>query len=383
MQFLKEKKKKYYVLFVTAFALCVFTMEQGVTLLAACVLCELFVTREVRKLSFHAWKERRDFLVGSLKKYMAPIVIIAFFFILKHSVAPQFIVNPQTVGSFVKTTVGMIWHLFIPYPYGVSNGMFYGTSKWNYRVYVTVAGFAATGYLLLKRYRDQRGLKGNADLSPRPDPGIYAFLLGCIVSYVIPHSIATIMQARYFYLPSVFSSIILGSMFTKSLADIARPWNRGRIFFHLAVVVFIAASVPVNIKFLRNELTYWAAASQITRDIINDTKHHLPGGGESKVLYFVNLPDGIYRQKDFGWPDAYVFRNGIFQALQLAYPSSRIERVRECRTEVHEGVIVWHMHELLTSAQLHQIVQDDNNIVLMYNPGVQTVQRLTSGKFME
>ena len=378
MQYRKEKKKKYYILFVTAFALCVFTMEQGVTLLAACMLCDLFVMRDVRRFSFHTWKERGDFLIGELKKYIAPIIIVAFFFILKHSMAPQFIVNPQTFVSFVKTTIGMIWHLFIPYPYGVSNGIFYGTSQWNYRVYVILLGFVTTGYVLLKRYRDQRGLAGDADLSQRLDPGIYAFLLGCMVSYVIPHSIATIMQARYFYLPSVFSSIILGSLFTKTLTDMKRTRSRARIFFHLTIVVFIAASIPVNIKFLRNQLTQGATASQITRNIINDTKRYLSDEGEPKDLYFVNLPDGIYRQKEFGWPDAYVFRNGIFQALKLTYPSMRIERVRECRTETQEGVIVWHMHELLTTAQLHQLVQNNNNIVLMYDPRVQTIQRLMS-----
>lgn len=376
MRYLDEPNKKYYALFIVAFTFAVFTMEQGVTLLGACVLCEIFIGGELRKLASSPWKQR-GLLLQSVKKYLPPVAIIASFFILKHSMKQGFVVNTLTFGAFMKTSFGMIWHLFILYPYGINNGIFYETSRWNYRVYLILLGLMALSYFLVKKFRQQHIPGKEVDPLVDAGTGIYLFLLGCILVYVIPHSIATIIQARYFYLPSVFSSIILGRLLLRNLSQIVASRGYMKLLFHATIVFFLLMSLPINVIFLNNEYTYWMAASRVTRNIINDTKQYLSDGKESRDLYFVNLPDGIYGNKGFGWPDAYVFRNGIYHALKMAYPTKEINVVRECRTKDPKGIVTWHEHELVAEEQLDRLAEDKKNIVLIYDADKETIKKLT------
>src|SRR4030042_250069 len=365
--YLKEKSAISYALFVIPFVLAVFTMEQGITLLGACIFCEIVMSNHLNEQQLSGLKRAR-LLVLKRKKYIPLFITLIFFFILKQSIKQHFIVNTQTMGDIAKTILGTLWYLFVPYPYGM-------TSQWNYRKYLVLLAVGLISFLLIKKYRGQRNLsKDNAIFNSEAVK--YLFLFGCILSYVFPQSIATGMQARYFYLPSVFSSIILGNLLITNLSLFAQSKNYVKDLFHLAIIFFIVASLPINIKFLNAQYYHWETASELTRNIISDTKRYLPEEKWGQNIYYVNLPDGIYSDNDFGWPDAYVFRNAIDYAIRLSYPTNLIGTIVAYRTE-NPNVITCHGHKLITKDRLHRLAREGENIVLVYDEKIQTIRRLT------
>ena len=75
--------------------------------------------------------------------------------------------------------------------------------------------------------------------------------------------------------------------------------------------------------------------------------------------------------------DAFVFRNGISEAIKLTFPTRKIGLVVACRTENPEGVITWPLHELITADTLRQLAADDNNLVLAYDAKSRAVKKFT------
>jgi hypothetical protein len=373
MRYLRKKNKIYYALFVTTFALAVFTMEQGITLLIACFLCEILIAGDSKGIQSSNWKQERLFIIRSTKKYIPPIISIILLFILKRLMDQRFVIGNTTFESFVGTTFAIIWYLFIPY----SKSIIYNPLEWNYRIYLTLLVAGIIGYFLVKS-RQQHNLRTEGSAIYKSDLRIYLFLLGCILGYVIPQSIAVGIQARYFYLPSVFSSIILGNLLIKNLSFIRRSKNHIRLLFHSVIIIFIVITFPVNIRFLNNQYTHWETASRITKNVISDTKLYLSDKIKGQYLYYVNLPDGIYSHNNFGWPDAYVFRNGISDAINLYYAKKNIGIVNAYRTE-NPDVVPSHGHELVSIDQLHLLAADEKNLVLIYDAKMQTLRRLMPG----
>lgn len=362
--YLKKKSAISYALFVITFVLAVFTMEQGITLLGVCIFCEIVMSNHLNEQQLSGLKRARSLVLKS-KKYIPLFITLMFFFILKQSMKQHFIVNTQTMGSFVSTVFSTLWYLFVPYPHHAA--------QWN-SWYLMLLGGGLISLLLMKQYRRQRDSSGDNPILDS-EAVKYLFLFGCILSYVLPQSIATGMQARYFYLPSVFSSIILGNLLITSLLLFVKSKNYIKILFHSAIIIFIVASLPVNIKFLNTQYYHWETASELTRNIISDTKRYLPEEKWGQNIYYVNLPDGIYSDNDFGWPDAYVFRNAVGYAIRLSFPTKLIGRIVACRTE-NPNVITCHGHKLITKDQLHQLTEDEENIVLLYDAKMQTIKRL-------
>lgn len=376
-KYLETKEKKYYILFLTTFTFAVFTMEQAVTLLASCVVLEILLPENLRQFQLFKLKQKVSFLVKISKRYIIPLIILIAFFIFKLVMKQKFIVNTHNFESFIKTISGMIWYLFIPHPYGISNGILYGTSKWNYRIFLFLLISGITSYFFIRHYKQLHNMKIDNKTIFASDAVIQFFLFACILIYVIPQSISTIIQARYFYLPSVFSSIILGCLLVKSILNVLTLRGGFKIFLYLTIIVFIGASIPINIRFLNKQYEYWETASEITKNIIKDTELYLTEGLKEQYLYYVNLPDGIYGREDYGWPNAYIFRNGISEAVRLVYPSKNIDMIKACRNEDTKGVVTWVMHEFIPMSQLEQLVVNKNIIVLIYDPEIKTVRRLT------
>jgi hypothetical protein len=376
IRYLNEKKKKYYALFLTAFTLCIFTVEQGVSLLGACIILETLLPDNLRRLRLSSLKQKSFFLFKMASKYLLPLMVVASFIILKLSMQQRFVATRNTFQSFVKNIYGVIWHLFIPYPYGISNGTLFNTSKWDYRIFLFISIVVITSYFFIRHYRELGDISRDDKTTFSSDALTCFFLFSCILIYVIPQSVGTTIQARYFYLPSVFSAIILGSLFVRSLSYIVTYKTNIRVIFHLLIIIFIGTSIPVNIRFLNNQYGYWETASGITKTVIHDTSSYLPEKDQYKDIYYVNLPDGIYWH-DFGWPDAYVFRNGIFEAIKLAYPGLNIGMVTACRTENPKGVVTWSGHKLMTPEQLRRLISDERSIALIYDARIKTIRKLT------
>jgi hypothetical protein len=363
--YLKEKSARYYALFGITFLLAVFTMEQGMTLLGACIFCEIFMSNHLFEQQSSRLKRARLFVLKS-KKYMPLLIILIAFFILKQSMKQHFVVNTQTMDSFVTTVFDTVWYLFVPYPYHIAQSRF--------RIYLMLLGGGLISFVLMKQYRRQRN--SSADNPIIASEAVkYLFLFGSLLSYVLPQSIAAGMQARYFYLPSVFSSIILGNLLITHLSLFAKSKKYVKDLFHLAIIIFFVVSIPINIKFLHAQYYHWKTASEITKNIINDTKRYLPEGKWGQNIYYVNLPDGIYSDNNFGWPDAYVFRNAVDFAIRLSYPTELFGAIVACKTETPE-VIPSFGAESITKDRLHRLAKDEENIVLLYDVKKQTIRKL-------
>jgi hypothetical protein len=376
IRYLNEKKKIYYALFVSAFALALLTMEQGVTLLGACIVTEILLPENLNRLQSSDLKQKALLLSRSAAHYIVPVLIIISFYIFKLILNQRFTVEAPTFGFIVKTITGMIWHLFIPYPYWVSNGLLYSSSVWNYRSYFFLIIFAAIGYGFIMRYRQQNVAPTDKRCLFASDEITYGALFGWILVYVIPLSMATTIQARYFYLPSVFSSIMLGNILAKNLSYMVIAKSSIRRLFSLLALILIATSIPVSIKFLRDEYGYWETASEITKKVLKDTGLYLSGEDGVRNIYYVNLPDGIYSRHDFGWPDAYVFRNGIDMAVRLTYPTREIGAIIAYRTNNPSGIVTCPGHLLATGVQIREFAADARNIVLVYDAKMRTVRKL-------
>lgn len=375
VKYLDQRRTVYYSLFLATFTLALFTMEQGITLLGACIILELLLPANLDKLRLSTLKQKVLLLLSGSTKYLLPFVIIILFFTLKQSMQQTLIVNHQTYATFLKTVYGMVWHLFVPYPYGVSKDILYGTERWDYRLFLFIAISGITSYLFVRYLQ-----KGDDSAADRrrifgSDAAACFFLFICILSDVIPQSISTVMQARYFYLPSVFSSILLGSLLVKNMSYLIKNDSRMRIMLHSSVIVFIAAAIPINITFLHDQYQYWREASEITKNVIHDTEAHVPENVQGQNIYYVNLPDGVFGPKYFGWPNAYLFRNGISEAIQLEYPRLKIGVVKACRT--NDGLTISREHQLMTNDELHQLALSKRNLVLVYDAEIKSVRILT------
>jgi hypothetical protein len=375
MKYLTEKKNRYYILFLISFTLALFTMEQGITLLGACFVLEILSAENLEKLRLSSFRQKGVYLLKGSVKYSPAFVLIALFIAIKHSMAQAFTANKQTFEPIIKSIYGMFWHLFVPYPYGISNGIFYSTSKWNYRIFLLILISGVISYLFVRHFKESKNVRANRRFIFSADVVTYFFLFSSILVYVIPQSIGAMMQARYFYLPSVFSSILLGSLLIKSLSCVIKKSNPLKLILHSCMIVFIAGSIPVNIVFLQKQYRHWDKASEITRNVVHDTKYYLPEKTKDQNIYYVNLPDGVYGPGNFGWPDAFIFRNGISEAVRLTYPDSKIGMITACRTELG-GAMTFHEHELVKDDQLYQIAADENNLVLVYDPKIKTIRKM-------
>jgi len=145
--------------------------------------------------------------------------------------------------------------------------------------------------------------------------------------------------------------------------------------FHSWVVFFIAGSIPLNMIFLHDQFQYWKTASQITKNIIQDTKLYIPDGAQEINIYYVNMPDGVYGQKNFSWPNAYLFRNGIPEAFPLAYPQLKIGLIKAYRT-ADNGVLTSHEHQFMTRDQLSDLGMSKSNLLLEFDPTIKTIRKL-------
>ena len=383
ISYLNRRKLTTYLLFVATFTLTVFTMEQGFLLIGILALYEILIFSR-SKVKDHALSK----IFRSTIKYMPLLIIITLFFILKISMGQNFRVNEQSIHSSVRMFLGTLWYLFVPFPYSINNHkiiVLYQSLTGDYRIYlILLTIFVIISYLFIREYRDRMGSNKENELAQNSSIRNYLFLFCCILVYIIPQNYATIIQARYFYFPSIFSSIIFGNLFVTNLSKIVIPQkissNYTMKIFHLIVILFIAVSVPVNIRFLKCQYRYWEQASIITKNIIKDTRLYLSDRVDVKNIYFVNLPDGIYKN-NFGWPDAYVFRNGAQLAIRLSIPTKGIGAIKTYRTEENlpglenpHGVRTWWEHSLVSMGQIRQLAEDKTNLILFYNIERQTVE---------
>lgn len=397
ISYLNRKSIYIYLLFVTTFALTVFTLEQGFLLIGIYVLYETLISSSRSKIymfSTYNIRQKVLFVFKTAIKYVPLFIIISLFFILKAFMAQDFIAQKLTINSSIMVFLSIMMYLFIPYPLAINNRMIidiYLSLSEGYLLYIILLTIfillsilGIIFYRLICKYLD-RIISNN---------GYAYFLLFCsILVYIIPHSLATGLQARYFYFPSIFSSIILGNLFVTNISNFVIPRNIISIniknIFHIIFILFISVSVPVNIKFLTSQYYNWEEASIITKNIIRDTRFYISDRMEVKNVYYVNLPDGIYKTNRFGWPDAYIFRNGSEPAVRLSIPDREFGAIMTYRTEENPsgiekayGVRTSVEHQFVTMEQIDLLAEIKSNIILIYNKERQTVEEYYSGNMV-
>ena len=127
---------------------------------------------------------------------------------------------------------------------------------------------------------------------------IFYFFIGSFFITLLPvlnlHvSVADTQGERFLYLPTVFSSLVIGYLFYY-LIDTRKN-------FVISCVILV--SVFGGLLYRSNE--NWRAAGELSNGIVDSIK----GVEKSERLFIINLPDNI--------KGAYIYRNGIREAIHL------------------------------------------------------------------
>jgi hypothetical protein len=380
IKFLENKQRLYYVLFLIFFTGAIFAMEQGVTLIVPCILYELIMHARLKEMSRFGVRSMVGYAVRGSQKYILPIMILIFFFAIKMSLQQTFIISDVSWIMTIKVFIGMLWFLVLSFLdiFGFILNVSYFTdinSEYFYRalgfIVFTINKYYVYFIVLLIV---------SSFLCYYSSARKNLYLVGCILGYVIPLSISANMQARYFYLPSVFASIILANFVVWSTISIinSKKHVKTKNILALILIVIITVSIPVNITALKESYKDWNAASQITRNILQDTGRYI-SGETSPNIYFVNLPDALYNNKAT-WPAlstrAYIFRNGIGSAIKLLYPQKNIRQVVPVRTRNPGNMVTWEGHRFVLDWELMEIINDGDNMVFIYDPSLHTIKRM-------
>ncbi|MFQ5329029.1 MAG: hypothetical protein ACE5D4_03460 [Thermodesulfobacteriota bacterium] len=379
-RYLEEGGRLCYILFLLLFGGAIFSMEQGVTLIAPCILYELFV-HDGGWVAAGRFKEGLSSNIKCVKKYIPPLLLMVLFFVIKFSLHQAVVI--QEDGSLLSTLsvfLRMMWMLLLSYV-----DIFVAVINFSYLadiespLFYKILGLTMMTlnkyyiyYLLLIT------LLGILMYCSGARRNLY--LMGAILAYMTPVALSANEQARYFYLPSIFTAMLLANIL---VSFVAREIGSGRglrirIFFVALLVIAVTSHIPLNVFTLRDAYKEWERASLITRNIIRDTGE-LGKEDKAENIYFVNLPDALYKKKET-WPEAYIrayiFRNGIGSAMRLFHPDSGISQVIPVRTASTGGIVTWKGHRLIHPSELAGLVDNESNLVLRYDEKLQTVKRM-------
>jgi len=160
--------------------------------------------------------------------------------------------------------------------------------QWFFLIFISLVMIFVTQYFRLGgSYRDQAKLLLFL---------IYAFLLSLFPVINIRVSVWDKSGERLLYLPSVFLVILLVFIISFMI-------KKKNILIVLAVIFSIFFMKDL---YLANK--NWQMAGQISRDIIESIDHQI-GNNNNNRIFIINLPDNLKQ--------AYIYRNGIYQAIQL------------------------------------------------------------------
>ncbi len=382
IKFLENKQRIYYVLFLIFYTGAIFAMEQGVTLIAPCILYELIMHTRLKDISRSGVRPMIGFAMSLSQKYILPIMILVAFFAIKISLQQNIIISESGSWLFtINVLMRMLWLLVLSYidifvaimnlSYftNIDSELFYrilGFIMFNLNKYYLYYTFLLILLGVLCYYS---GVRKNL------------YLFGTIMAYLIPVSISANEQARYFYLPSVFASIILANfvIWTIITEIDSKKYFRIKTIFSFILIVAVTMHIPVNIITLRDTYREWNTASSITRNIIKDTRKFIVKDKPNNI-YFVNLPDALYKKKNV-WPEAYIrayiFRNGIGSAIRLFYPREDIKQIVPLRTSDPGDIVTWKDHRLIRNYQLIELTNKKDNVVLIYDTSLQSIRRVT------
>jgi hypothetical protein len=263
-----NRKLSSYILFLIFYILAVLSHEYAVSLPVVCLIYWiLFSNKKIKP-------------VKCIKLFAFPLLIPVFLTVLKllYSHAPlaaQSVTVPRFVASVIKSSL----YLFFPDPYLIDK------LPQVVLIFLFIILFI---FLLLNIFKNRLNF----------------FLFMWTAISVILFSATSLPKSPYFYLSFIPAIYLITSVQKFKLLN----WK-------IIYPVFIIIS---GLVFLYQQENLWRVSSNINQNVLRDIKSLMLSPNPSQNIYFVNLPDSVNGPP---W-HAYIFRNGLDNALQIMYGKS-------------------------------------------------------------
>lgn len=189
---------------------------------------------------------------------------------------------------------------------------------------------------------------------------------------ILPFTTLSGIQSRYFYLPSIFSSLLIASFFDLAIRTSPVRFRRSLVVF--ASVLFLLCQVA-QLRFLHTRLGEWQDASDLANQILDETSEivHLEAKSRSySRIVMLNVPGSIGDPK---WP-AYVFLNAFPTAVRLLFESQEtlhpdvvmLRDVYESRASIS--------HSPVQSRKIRQMIRGGDDLVLLFDHDRKSIRQL-------
>ena len=316
--FLRGKGRKYLAWAIAGFAGAVFTIEHGMLLLPLYLLLEWTMHpgpggwwglgRNAGDRSGR-WGRFAGLLLRRAARYVPFVLVVVVFMTIKlgHH------------GSLLSSQVGPPTAAVEPIPSGERALEALPPERMWHRVFNTPSRayrdlLMAPSYLVLpigtSSGADDSWLTRRASLVLLPwlalhvwllwkGPPLARFLLGWMYLYLLPVAVASVPQARYFFLATVPAAGLVGLGLSR-LAGRLRARVPGRAPEVLAVLLLVAVAGGESV-FIRARLKEWRLASDLMQQTLSDLQQDVTAG--AREVYLVNFPHGV---RGPYWP-AYAF----------------------------------------------------------------------------
>lgn len=307
-----------YLAFFILFLLALFTHEYAISLLLVALTYWMLLGKRNKKFSY------------LLKLSLLPLITIISLTLAKVSFSQaSLVVGVPTISRFIASIIKSFLYLFIPIPYLIDSLP---------KIVLPLLFLFLIVFLLLNIRKNKLRL----------------FLFIWTFLTVIIFSLTSLPQARYFYLSSIPTILLLVSIFqTKS--KLSFP---GTIYL---IIVLMS-----SLFFIQEQKQYWQKSSQITKRVLSDIKKSYPIPDQNKNIYFVNLPDSVNGPP---W-NAYVFRRGLEEALENQY-GVRLQVVYLITAALDEKV---REDEFICEKNLQEL--KNKGVIFIYNSDLDTVDKL-------
>ena len=324
-----------FVLSVASFSCAVFSKESAIPLFPALIIYDYFMGE-----GFYRRGAAPYALFHALARYAPFAAVIAAYTLFK---TPAAAMNPY--GKIAVNYTQYVLYAFLPFL------TTYTYMSWPAPVKLLVFVLAAGGISTIVK-------RGGPPMR---------FLVICFLILLLPPAVCTVAEARYLFMPGCFTSIVLASALVNGSYGIARRMSASHRHIHdynrlMGAAVLVGGCLVFIIPqalFVFDRGRDWASASAIAESIIGSVRKVDPDSLAADA-YFVNLPDGIPSKLGC----AYIFRNGIAEALYLAY-GGRVGRIEAVRMPGAEGT--WRGHVEMSAEALQRLGREGAR-VFIYNP---------------
>ena len=336
----------YFFLSIVSFSCAVLSKESALPLFAVLMAYDFFIGASSSAQVPHP--PTQSLLPRTIARYIPFAILIGVSMLFK---TPTAVMNPY--GKIAVNYTQYILYAFLPFL------TTHTQMSWPAPVKILVFSVAAGGLTTIVKC-------GGPPIR---------FLIICFLLLLLPPSMCAVAEARYLFAPGCIISIVLASALvdiscrvSRRLAGLHRRTRNHTPLLSATVLTTICLAVIIpQALFVSGRAGDWASASAIVESIIESVRAVKPYSLAGADTYFVNLPDGIPSRLGY----AYIFRNGIAEALYFAY-GGRVGRIEAVRMAGAEGT--WRGHREIDIEALKKLSRGNTNI-FVYSPDTQNVKR--------